>query len=175
MLASGHLVISSATCPRCLWLEPVPPVIMVVSELLRVQLSLWSWDPEILDVSEMGFKLLLWSWNPVIWGMLEHLEVKLPLGVVGLGAKPVPRSSQGTSILFLKGEITLQKNTILCLTSWFIFHVKAECGCDNLDCPFSRVRDTFGYVCEGVSREDKQVARFVFNVGSTIPQAGFPY
>jgi hypothetical protein len=83
MLASCHLVISSATCHRYIWLKPVLPVILVVSELLRVQLSLnpmilGSWDPKILGVSEhLGIKLplrlwdtsvtkLLWSCDPVI-------------------------------------------------------------------------------------------------------------
>ena len=51
-IASSYLIISSATCP-CYLLELVLLVILVVSELLRVQLSLWSCDSEIL-----------WSWDP---------------------------------------------------------------------------------------------------------------
>ena len=54
MLVSCHMVISSATCPHCIWLEPVPPVILVVSELLRVQLSLWSCDHGILWFYDPG-------------------------------------------------------------------------------------------------------------------------
>jgi hypothetical protein len=50
---SHHLIFSSATCPHYIWLEPDLPVILVVSELLRVQLSLWSYDSRIL-----------WSWDP---------------------------------------------------------------------------------------------------------------
>jgi hypothetical protein len=70
MLVSQHLIIFSATCPCYIQLQPVLPVIPVVSELLRVQLSvilsfqntvilrswvcqrIWEssclWDPEIL-------------------------------------------------------------------------------------------------------------------------------
>jgi hypothetical protein len=54
MLVLSHLVISTATCPHCLWLELAPPVILAVPELLRVQLSLWPCDSGIL-----GF------WDPV--------------------------------------------------------------------------------------------------------------
>ena len=52
VLVSSHLVISSATCPYCLGLEPFPPVTLAVSELLRVLLSLWSYDFEILSVRD---------------------------------------------------------------------------------------------------------------------------
>jgi hypothetical protein len=52
-LASCYLTLSSATCPHYIWLEPVLPVILVVSELLRDQLSLWSCDSGIL-----------WSYDP---------------------------------------------------------------------------------------------------------------
>ena len=47
--------------PSIIWLEPVFPLIPVESELLRVQLSLWSCDPEIL----------MWpsSWDPGILGV----------------------------------------------------------------------------------------------------------
>ena len=51
MLASYHLVISSVTCPHYILLYPFLPVNLVVSELLRVQLSLWFYDSRIL-----------WSW-----------------------------------------------------------------------------------------------------------------
>lgn len=43
----------------------------------------------------------------------------------------------------------------------------------NLGRLFSRVRDIFECVCEGVSIKDKQ-GGFVFNVGSTTTQAGVP-
>ena len=49
-LASLPLGISSATYTHCLWLELVCLVFLVVSELLRFQMSLWSIDPEILHV-----------------------------------------------------------------------------------------------------------------------------
>jgi hypothetical protein len=59
VIASCCLVISSATYPSCLWLEPVSPMILVVSILFRVQLSLgscgswilWSWDPSALPLT----------------------------------------------------------------------------------------------------------------------------
>lgn len=44
----------------------------------------------------------------------------------------------------------------------------------NLGRLLSRVRDIFGCVCEGVSIEDEQGGRFVFNVGGTTTQAGVP-
>ena len=99
VLSSCHLVIAGATCTHCLWPEPVPPDILVVSDLLRVQLSLWSCDPEILGVTapesqaasgiqKSWFDQALeiqWSYDPMILGTLEHLGVQLSLGVVGLG------------------------------------------------------------------------------------------
>ena len=33
--------------------------------------------------------------SPVILGMSEHLGVKLPLGVVGVSAEPVPQNHSG--------------------------------------------------------------------------------
>jgi hypothetical protein len=99
MLASHHLIISNATCPGYVWLEPVLPVILVVSELLWVKLSLCSYNSGILCVSNfLGVKLplrpwnsdvtkLLGSWDPLILGMLEHLGVELPLGVVEFAPK----------------------------------------------------------------------------------------
>jgi hypothetical protein len=85
MLASCHLIISSATCSCYIWLEPVLSVILVVSELLSVQLSLWSCDlgscgPEILGVSELlGVKLPLGPWDPGVTKLLwscdpEHVR-----------------------------------------------------------------------------------------------------
>jgi hypothetical protein len=72
MLAFPHLIISSATCSHSIWLEPVLPVILVVSKLLRVQLSLWSCDPESLGVSELlGIKLPLGLWDPGVTKLLE--------------------------------------------------------------------------------------------------------
>jgi hypothetical protein len=46
--ASLHLIISSVTGPRYILMEPVLPVILVVSELCRIQLCLWSCDSVIL-------------------------------------------------------------------------------------------------------------------------------
>jgi hypothetical protein len=73
MLASHHLIISTATCLSCLWLEPVPSVILVVPELLRVHLFLWSCDPGCCQSScesscLWDTKILVWSssWDPVI-------------------------------------------------------------------------------------------------------------
>jgi hypothetical protein len=96
MLASRYLIISSATWPRYISLEPVLPVILVVSELLRVQLSLWSCDSVILWSRDPGYvrapgsqatsgTLRSWcSQTPGILDMLKHLGVELLLGVVGL-------------------------------------------------------------------------------------------
>lgn len=109
MLASCHLIISSATCPWYIWLKPVLPVILDVSELLRVQLSLWSWDlcvSELLEVKlpliswdpgvwDPGVTKLLWSCDPVILGVLEHLGVELLLGFVGLAVEFGPKVCSG--------------------------------------------------------------------------------
>jgi hypothetical protein len=48
LLASDQLVISSATWPHYIWLEPVPPVFLAVLEIPRVHLSLWCCDFWIL-------------------------------------------------------------------------------------------------------------------------------
>ena len=67
-LASCPLVISSATCPHYIWLEPLPPVILVCinsSESLRSCDSwiLRSWDPGYFkspgSQTDSG---ILWSW-----------------------------------------------------------------------------------------------------------------
>jgi hypothetical protein len=100
MLASCYLIIWSACCPQYIWLEPVLTVILVQSELRRVQQSLLSCDSGILwtwdSVSEFlavklplrpwypGVTKLLGSWNLKILGILGHLEVVPPLGTVGL-------------------------------------------------------------------------------------------
>jgi hypothetical protein len=39
---------------NCIWLEPVPSLILVVLELIRVQLSLWSCD-----------SVIPWTWGPL--------------------------------------------------------------------------------------------------------------
>jgi hypothetical protein len=99
VLASHHVIISSTTCPGYVWLEPVLPVVLVVSELLRVQLFLWSCDPKILGVSELlEVQLPLGPWNPgvtkflgschaLILGALKCLGVEFPLGIVGLAVE----------------------------------------------------------------------------------------
>jgi hypothetical protein len=85
-----HLVISGIIWPPCLWLEPVFPV------------SLWSWDPVVLDVPEypgesickwhvgcvdLGLELRLCSWlwlgwESVFWG---HRGSSGP-SMLGIGA-----------------------------------------------------------------------------------------
>lgn len=40
------------------------------------------------------------SSSPVILGMLEYLEVEIPLGVVVLGTELVPKSAQGQCLGF---------------------------------------------------------------------------
>jgi hypothetical protein len=42
-----------ATCPHYILLEPVLPVILVMSELLQIKMSLWSSD-----------SVIVWSWEP---------------------------------------------------------------------------------------------------------------
>ena len=44
--------------------------------------------------------------SPVILGVLEHLGVKLPLVVVGLGAEPSPKVYSGPILVFF--------NTVFC-------------------------------------------------------------
>jgi hypothetical protein len=71
MLTCCRLVISSATCPGYVWLEPVLPVILVVSEFLPVKLSLGSCDLEVLGVSELlKVKLPLGPWDPGVTKLL---------------------------------------------------------------------------------------------------------
>jgi hypothetical protein len=104
MFASCHQIFSSAPCPRYIWLEPVTSIIPVESEILRVQLSLWSCDSGILGSWDSGCVRVLgsqassetlrswWdqapgilgSWDPKILGILECLEMVPPLGFMGL-------------------------------------------------------------------------------------------
>jgi hypothetical protein len=80
ILATCHLFISSITCPCCLWLDPVLPVILVVSELLRVQLSLWpchsgmlwSWEVHVSEL--LGVKLRQGFWNPGMTRLLRSYD-----------------------------------------------------------------------------------------------------
>jgi hypothetical protein len=115
MLASRHLIISSATCPCYILLDPFLPVILVVSELLRVQLSLWPCDPVILwswnlgcvrapgSQAASGILRFLCDQDPGIpgsrvsvgLGMLEHLGVGLPLVVMGLATEFVSKVCSG--------------------------------------------------------------------------------
>ena len=106
--------------PSIIWLEPVFPLIPVESELLRVQLSLWSCDSGILWCWDSGCvrvlgsqassetlrswcdqaPVILGSWNPKILGMLQRLEVMSPLWTVGLSVvfktKVYQHRSEGT-------------------------------------------------------------------------------
>jgi hypothetical protein len=121
MLASCHLVISTATCPQYIWLEPVLPVILVMSELLRVQLFLWSCDSWILWSCDSW---ILWFLDPVFvtapgsqapFGSLRSLydqapgnlwscdpgsvivsESRVSSGCFGTGCISLPRSAQAT-------------------------------------------------------------------------------
>jgi hypothetical protein len=52
MLAPCHLIISSASCPQYMWLEPLLLIILVDSGLLKVQVFLWYCDSR-----------LLWTWD----------------------------------------------------------------------------------------------------------------
>jgi hypothetical protein len=58
---------------------------------------------------------LLGSWDPLILGMLEHLGVELPLGVVGLAVEFRPRSAQGSS------PDRLAYSGVLCLQFVYMF------------------------------------------------------
>jgi hypothetical protein len=56
--------------------EPVPPMMLVVSELLRFQLTLWSWE---LGLSELlGVKLYLGFWNPGVIKLLRSCCIRAP-------------------------------------------------------------------------------------------------
>ena len=61
-----YIWVSSATCTQCLQLELVSLVFLVLLELLRVQMFLWSIDPEILCVRvprSQGACRILKSWH----------------------------------------------------------------------------------------------------------------
>jgi hypothetical protein len=53
----------------------------------------------VSDLLELSFLC-----DPVILGVLEHLGVDLPLGVVGLGTEPVPKVCSGHRLLFFFGR-----------------------------------------------------------------------
>jgi hypothetical protein len=121
MLASCHLIISSAYSPQYIWLKPVLPIIPVDRGLLRVQLLcvLGSCEPVILGVSEfLTIKLLLRlrssydqvpgilvSFNTNILGVLQHLELVSPLRTVRLSGvfqtKVYQYRSEGTWVACL--------------------------------------------------------------------------
>ena len=104
MLASFDLSISSACCPQYIWLTPVFPIFLVDSELLRVQVSLWSSDSCFLWTWESGYvrgfgsqasteNLRYWyNHAPVVLGfwnlkklcLLQCLELVSPLRTLGL-------------------------------------------------------------------------------------------
>ena len=82
-----------------IWLEPVFPLILVVSELI-FHLSLWTWDYGCFRVP--GGKVVsrtLRSWcdqgpgilDPVILAVLEHIGFQCPLGAKGLAAEIAPK------------------------------------------------------------------------------------
>ena len=119
ILASCHLIISSACCPQYIWLEPALPKLPIDSGLLRVQLSLWSfacellwtWDSGCVRVlgSQASFETLrswcdqaviLGSWNPKVLGMLQYLKMVYLLRTGGLfgvfETKVYQHQSEGT-------------------------------------------------------------------------------
>ena len=117
MLASSHLIISSAPFPHCTWLTSILLAILVETELLRVSVlrdsptavsvilwfwdpvtlrfwvcqSSWEssclWDPEILMWSSSCDPVILWSCDFVFLGVLEHPGVEFCLGVVRLSLR----------------------------------------------------------------------------------------
>jgi hypothetical protein len=108
MFASCRLIISTFTCPQYIWLEPVLPIALVELEHLRVQLSLWSYDAELLGVSEFlavnlslrpwdpGLIKLLGSWDPWNFELSVEFEIEVEQGqlewtwVTGLAGFLVP-------------------------------------------------------------------------------------
>jgi hypothetical protein len=135
MLASWHLIISSASCPGYIWLEPVLPVILVESELLRIQLSLLSCDSGILWFWDSGCVRVLGSetfsesqrswcdyipgilgpWDPQILGVLEHLEVVPPLGTMEFSAE---FETKVDSIFMFWVHFLILLISLYCLSFW---------------------------------------------------------
>jgi hypothetical protein len=77
------------------------PVILGVSNLLRVKLSLWSCDHVNLDLLEHLWSWVFQStWDLVIPGISEYVGVRLPLAAVGVGMEPAPQVS---TILQVRG------------------------------------------------------------------------
>ena len=73
MPASGHLIISSSTCPLSIWLD---------------MSFLWSWlCQNSSEFSCLSDPVISRSCDPKILGVSELLSVELPLGVVGLDAE----------------------------------------------------------------------------------------
>ena len=77
-----YIWVSSATCTQCLQLELVSLVFLVLLELLRVQMFLWSIDPEILHVRvprSQGASRILKSWHDQIpKNLYDHGCIRTP-------------------------------------------------------------------------------------------------
>ena len=89
MLASRHMIISSATCPHYIWVEPVLPVILVVSELLRVNPVIWHPVIRRSWVCQSSWELsCLWDLEILVWPSSWVPASSDPgcLGVPGSGA-----------------------------------------------------------------------------------------
>ena len=75
--------------------------------------TVWAEVPVFLDSGDSvtpGVVADVVASSPLILGMLEHLEVELPLGVVGLGVEPAPKvhsehrlRQEGTCVTGLTG------------------------------------------------------------------------
>jgi hypothetical protein len=132
------IVISSVPCSWYIWLDPVLPVILVESELLRVQVFLWScdsgnlwfWDSGCVRVpgTQASSETLrswcdqapgiLGSWDPGSGAPSGDLGVETPLGTMGLSAEFVSKVDwhwmASLWILFLKVK---QRSSISMQTS----------------------------------------------------------
>jgi hypothetical protein len=121
--------ISIAIYPGYIWLEPVLPVILVMSELLSQAVSgiLGSWDPGCVWASgsqaASGSQRSWCDQAPGIlgsWGVLKRLRVELPLGVVGVGLalELLTRSVQSTGPDRL--ERTCATGLVESLSAWVL-------------------------------------------------------
>ena len=83
---------------------------------------LGSWDPGILG-----------SCDPLVLGVLEHLGVELPLGVVGLAAEFVPKVCSGH---WLRPEGTCATGWVEFLGAWVLLvPVTSGVGVDVVSSP----------------------------------------
>lgn len=128
-----HPLISSANWICCLWLGPAYPVSLVVSELLGVQMSLWSCDSVILWSWDHGVSKLLWSCD------------------LGCVRAPTCQASSGCHRSWWGARVLDLLCSVLCVFVWILKFCDPMCVCQS-SCDPGCVRTPYGQASSGCYR-----------------------